>query len=62
MAFQRATAVFRWLRDRYVVITAASGVVLVAMGVLIFTGEMTDLNVEAQRLLQGLGLDGLYTL
>jgi cytochrome c-type biogenesis protein len=62
VAFQRATAVFRWLRDRYVVITAVSGAVLIVMGVLIFTGEMTDLNVEAQRFLQKLGLDGLYTL
>jgi cytochrome c-type biogenesis protein len=62
VAFHRATTVFRWLRDRYVTITAVSGVVLIAMGVLIFTGEMTQLNVEAQRLLQQLGLDGLYTL
>jgi cytochrome c-type biogenesis protein len=62
VAFQRATAVFRWLRDRYVAITAVSGAVLIVMGVLIFTGEMTDLNVEAQRFLQKLGLDGLYTL
>ena len=60
--FNRATRVFRWLRDRYVVITAVSGVVLITMGVLIFTGEMTDLNTEAQRFLQRLGLDGLYNL
>ena len=62
VAFERATKVFRWLRDRYVAITAVSGVVLIAMGVLIFTGGMTELNVEAQRFLEGLGLDGLYTL
>jgi cytochrome c-type biogenesis protein len=62
VAFHRATTVFRWLRDRYVVITAVSGAVLIVMGVLIFTGEMTDLNVEAQRFLEKLGLDGLYTL
>jgi cytochrome c-type biogenesis protein len=62
VAFHRATSVFRWLRDRYVVITAVSGAVLIVMGVLIFTGGMTDLNVEAQRFLQKLGLDGLYTL
>jgi cytochrome c-type biogenesis protein len=62
VAFHRATTVFRWLRDRYVVITAVSGVVLIAMGVLIFTGEMTALNTDAQRLLDKLGLDGLYNL
>jgi cytochrome c-type biogenesis protein len=50
------------LRDRYVVITAVSGVVLIAMGILIFTGEMTDLNTEAQKLLEKVGLEGLYTL
>jgi cytochrome c-type biogenesis protein len=62
VAFHRATTVFRWLRDRYVVITAVSGVVLILMGVLIFTGELTTLNTDAQRLLQQLGLDGLYNL
>jgi cytochrome c-type biogenesis protein len=62
VAFHRAATVFRWLRDRYVVITAVSGAVLIVMGVLIFTGEMTELNVEAQRFLEKLGLDGLYTL
>jgi cytochrome c-type biogenesis protein len=62
VAFHRATTVFRWLRDHYVVITAASGVLLIAMGWLVFTGELADLNVEAQRFLEGLGLDGLYEL
>lgn len=62
VAFHRATTVFRWLRDRYVVITAVSGVVLITMGVLIFTGEMTSLNTDAQRFLEKLGLDGLYNL
>ena len=62
VAFHRATTVFRWLRDRYVIITAVSGAVLIAMGVLIFTGEMTALNTDAQRFLEKLGLDGLYNL
>ena len=62
VAFERATGVFRWLRDHFRVITAASGVLLVVMGVLIFTGQMTDLNTEAQRILESLGLDGLYEL
>jgi len=62
VAFHRATRVFRWLRDHYVIITAISGALLIVMGVLIFSGELTDLNVEAQRLLERLGLDGLYNL
>ena len=46
----RPTA-FRWLRDRYLIVTALSGVVLIAMGLLLFTGELTALNIEAQQAL-----------
>ena len=31
--------------------------ILIAMGVLIWTGELSQLNVEAQNWLEGLGLD-----
>jgi len=62
VAFDRATTAFRWLRDRYTVITAISGAVLIAMGVLIITGELTRLNLEAQRLLENVGLDFLYKI
>jgi cytochrome c-type biogenesis protein len=62
VAFNRATTVFRWLRDHYMAITAASGVILIVMGLLIYTGELTNLNTEAQRFLDSLGLDGLYNL
>jgi cytochrome c-type biogenesis protein len=61
VAFDRATTAFRWLRNHYVVVTAVSGAVLIAMGVLMLTGELTTLNVEAQRLMQRLGLDFLYS-
>jgi cytochrome c-type biogenesis protein len=57
VAFTRATAAFRWLRDRYLIITGVSGAVLVAMGVLLFTGELTRLNLEAQQALDSLGLN-----
>jgi cytochrome c-type biogenesis protein len=57
MAFTRATTAFRWLRDRYLVVTAVSGLVLIGMGVLLLTGELTRLNSEAQRALQSIGLD-----
>jgi cytochrome c-type biogenesis protein len=60
LAFDRATTAFRWIRDRYLVVTAISGCVLVAMGVLILTGELTELNVTAQRWLSDMGLDFLY--
>ncbi|MGZ8633895.1 MAG: cytochrome c biogenesis CcdA family protein [Solirubrobacteraceae bacterium] len=57
LAFTRATTAFRWLRDRWTVVTAVSGVVLIAMGTLLLTGELTQLNVEAQRGLDSLGLN-----
>jgi cytochrome c-type biogenesis protein len=57
VAFTRATAAFRWLRDRYLIVTAVSGVVLIAMGVLLFTGELTQLNIEAQQALDSVGLN-----
>jgi cytochrome c-type biogenesis protein len=57
VAFTRATTAFRWLRDRYLIITALSGAVLIAMGLLLITGELTELNLKAQQALDGLGLN-----
>jgi cytochrome c-type biogenesis protein len=62
VAFERATTAFRWIRDRYLVVTAISGIVLIVMGTLIVTGELTRLNVEAQRLLDDAGLGVLYRI
>jgi cytochrome c-type biogenesis protein len=62
VAFDRATTAFRWLRDHYVVVTALSGVVLIGMGILMLTGELTWLNAEAQKLMEKLGLDFVYSL
>ncbi|HET6550642.1 MAG TPA: cytochrome c biogenesis protein CcdA, partial [Solirubrobacter sp.] len=57
IAFTRMTSAFRWIRDRYLVITAVSGMVLIAMGVLLFTGELQVLNIKAQNALDDLGLN-----
>lgn len=62
LAFNRATVAFRWIRDRYLVVTAVSGLVLIVMGTMMLTGELTQLNVEAQRGLSSLGLDFLYKI
>jgi cytochrome c-type biogenesis protein len=62
IAFDRATTAFRWLRDRHVLVTAVSGVILVVMGLLIVTGELAILNARAQHALSGLGLDFIYNL
>jgi cytochrome c-type biogenesis protein len=60
LAFDRATTAFRWIRTRYLLVTGVSGAILVFMGVLMLTGELTRLNIQAQALLQDLGLDFLY--
>ena len=57
VAFSRATTAFRWLRDRYIIVTAVSGCVLVAMGVMLFSGELQRLNIDAQNALDSLGLN-----
>jgi cytochrome c-type biogenesis protein len=62
IAFNRATTAFRWLRDRWTIVTALSGLVLIAMGVLLLTGELTRLNGEAQQGLDSLGLNVFKSL
>jgi cytochrome c-type biogenesis protein len=39
-----------------------SGAILIAVGILIFTNELTQLNADAQKLLEKLGLDFIYSL
>src|SRR6185436_11799858 len=60
LAFDRATTAFGWIRSHYMLVTALSGCVLILMGTLILTGELTQLNVQAQKALSNLGLDFLY--
>jgi cytochrome c-type biogenesis protein len=57
VAFSRMTTAFAVVKRHYQAIVATGGVILIAMGVLIWTGELTQLNVEAQRLLSELGFD-----
>jgi cytochrome c-type biogenesis protein len=57
IAFTRMTSAFKWLRERYVIVTALSGLVLITMGVLLATGELQRLNIQAQEALDSMGLD-----
>jgi cytochrome c-type biogenesis protein len=57
LAFSRATTAFAWVKRHYALIVAAGGVVLIAMGVLIVTDEFFQLNIEAQKLLDELGIN-----
>ena len=57
IAFGRMTTAFDFVRRHYAVIMASGGVILVAMGVLVFTGELTRLNLEVQQWLDGRGIN-----
>lgn len=51
-----ATQASRWLRDRYRILQAVGGTILVAFGLLLFFGRDWWLNVALNRLLDFLGL------
>jgi cytochrome c-type biogenesis protein len=57
LAFSTFAGVFRFFRNYYAFITVVSGVVLVAMGVLLYTNELTRLNSEALSLMDDLGIN-----
>ena len=56
IAFARAMGAFRWLRDRYTVIQVVSGVILIALGLLLFFQREWWLQVAVNRTLIDLGL------
>ena len=57
LAFSRMTTAFAVVKRHYPLIMATGGVILIAMGVLVWTGELSRLNNEAIGWLDGLGLD-----
>jgi cytochrome c-type biogenesis protein len=57
LAFSRMTTTFAVIKRHYAGIMAGAGAILIAMGVLILTGEFFQLNIEAQRLTNDLGLN-----
>jgi cytochrome c-type biogenesis protein len=56
VAFTRAMAAFRWVRDRYTVIQVVSGLTLVALGLLLFFHRDWWLHVALNRTLDAIGL------
>jgi cytochrome c-type biogenesis protein len=54
--FTPAMGVFRWLRDHYTAIRVASGIVLVAVGMLLFFGRFWWIRVYMNRFFEWLGL------
>jgi len=57
LAFSSVSGFFRFFRDHYTAITVLSGLILVAMGVLLYTNELTRLNAEALSLMDDLGIN-----
>jgi cytochrome c-type biogenesis protein len=57
LAFSRMASAFEVVKRHYAVIVAAGGAILVATGVLILTGEFSQLNVQAQKLTFDLGIN-----
>lgn len=59
LAFGKATAALAVVKRHYPVVIGVGGLVLIGMGVLIWTGELTQLNTTVNHWLQGLGLPDL---
>ena len=56
VAFTRAMGALRWLRDRYVQLRIAGGLLLVALGLLLFFDRYWWLHVYGNRILRTVGL------
>jgi len=56
VGFARAMRASRWLRDRYGVVRAVSGTLLVGIGLLLFFDRFWWLNVAVNRVLEAVGV------
>jgi cytochrome c-type biogenesis protein len=59
LAFGKATAALTVVKRHYAVVIGLGGAVLIGMGVLIWTGEFTQLNITVNHWLETLGLPDL---
>jgi cytochrome c-type biogenesis protein len=57
VAFSQMTTAFAVVKRHYQAIVAIGGLILIAMGILIWTGELSQLNTEVINWMEGLGLD-----
>lgn len=57
LAFERMAGALAFIKRHFPVVIAVGGVVMVGLGILILTGEFTTLNAQANKMLQGTGLD-----
>ncbi|MGH2843455.1 MAG: cytochrome c biogenesis CcdA family protein, partial [Solirubrobacteraceae bacterium] len=59
LVFGKATAALNVVRRHYPLVIGVGGLVLVGMGVLIYTGEFTQLNIQVSHALHALHLPNL---
>jgi cytochrome c-type biogenesis protein len=59
LAFGKVTSAFTVVKRHYPIVIGVGGIVLVGMGVMIWTGEFTQLNITVNHWLQNLGLPDL---
>ena len=52
-----AAGVFKAIKRHYQVVIAVGGAVLIAMGVLVWSGELFQLNIQAQQAMNNLGIN-----
>jgi cytochrome c-type biogenesis protein len=57
LAFERATNALAVVKRHFPIVIGVGGAIMIALGLLILTGEFTTLNAQANSLLQGTGLD-----
>jgi cytochrome c-type biogenesis protein len=57
LAFSRMTTAFAVVKLHYQAIVAVGGVILIAMGILILSGNITQLNIEVQSWMESSGID-----
>jgi cytochrome c-type biogenesis protein len=61
LAFDRALGAASFLRDRYALIRVVSGIVLIALGLLVFFDRTWWLSLAVNRVLRAVGLDAFAT-
>src|SRR5947209_16359327 len=59
LAFGTATSALQVVKRHYPLVIGTGGVVLIGMGILIWTGEFTQLNITVNHWLQSIGLPDL---
>jgi cytochrome c-type biogenesis protein len=57
LAFSRMTTAFAVVKRHYQAIVAVGGVILIGMGILILSGNITQLNIEVQSWMESSGID-----